>query len=272
MRVLTCVLLGVVAVIGASGASGDDAKPPAPPPVAPKAPEPPVPQPPVPQPPVPQPPSAPKAPEGPVVPAIPDPKQAGEAKPFEADFESSKGGQLPSGFLALFGRWQTLEDPLTKIANVVLRQDEKVAEYAVVLATGDGRAFADATSSVRFRPESGDEDASGGIVFRATDEKNYGLVRANANEGNFRLYVIHNGFRRQVASVDIEPPRLKAWHTIELSFVGAHFRATLDGKDAIEADNDTLAAGWCGLWTKSDSVTSFDDWKVAPAVTKPPTR
>jgi hypothetical protein len=122
---------------------------------------------------------------------------------------------------------------------------------------------------VRFRPESGDEDASGGIVFRATDAKNYGLARANANEGNFRLYTVHNGFRRQIASVDVEAPKLNEWHTIVVTFIGSTFTATLDGKDKIEATNDTLSAGWCGLWTKADSVTSFDDFKIEPVAKSP---
>ncbi len=213
--------------------------------------------------------TAPPPPAAPApAPVVPDPSKAGEAKALTLDFEGlAAGAALPAGFLVLDGRWQLAADASVK-PNSILRQDLHVAEYAVLLVTGEGRAFGDGKASVRFRPESGDEDASGGLVFRAKDGANYGLVRANAIEGNFRLYTVHNGFRRQIASLDIEAPKLKEWHVIEVSFVGNAFAATLDGSNRVEAANDTLAAGWCGLWTKSDSVTSFDDFRVEPVAPK----
>lgn len=55
--------------------------------------------------------------------------------------------------------------------------------------------------SMKFKPISGREDASGGIVFRFSDGKYY-VVRANALEDNFRLYVYDRG-RRQIASVRV---------------------------------------------------------------------
>lgn len=249
----------------ALGAARADVPPrPVPAPVPPPDPMPPLPSP------TPDPRPIPAAPiTGPAAPSLPDPASAGAAKAVTFDFEGlPKDVALPAGFVGLDGHWSVIHDEQTKLPVSVLHQDRHVDEYAVVLATGEGRAFGDATATVRFRPESGDEDASGGIVFRATDAKNYGLARANANEGNFRLYTVHNGFRRQIASVDVETPTLNEWHTIAVTFVGNTFTATLDGKDKIEATNDTLSAGWCGLWTKADSVTSFDDFKLEPEVKK----
>jgi hypothetical protein len=52
---------------------------------------------------------------------------------------------------------------------------------------------------------------------------------------------------------------------IEVEFRGDTFRATLDGRDAVEARDATFSSGWCGLWTKADSVTLFDDLRVVPA-------
>jgi len=60
--------------------------------------------------------------------------------------------------------------------------------------------------SVRFRPVSGKEDASGGIIFRAQDGRNYLLVRANALENNFRLYTMVNGRRSTIASARVNTP------------------------------------------------------------------
>jgi hypothetical protein len=146
--------------------------------------------------------------------------------------------------------------------GAALRQDRMILPWAVALVAGKGLAYGDAKASVRFMPVSGVADASGGIVFRAQDPLNYYLVRPNALEDNFRLYVVKDGVRKQLATVQVTPPELRTWHVIEVEFKGDAFRATLDGKDVLEARDATFASGWCGLWTKADSVTLFDDLNV----------
>src|SRR6267142_7032594 len=73
----------------------------------------------------------------------------------------------------------------------VLAQDAETQPWAVAIL--EDKKFDDIDLTVRFRPVSGKEDASGGIIFRAKDGRNYFLVRANALENNFRLYAIVNG-------------------------------------------------------------------------------
>src|SRR6266850_5846124 len=68
----------------------------------------------------------------------------------------------------------------------VLAQVAETQPWAVAIL--EDQKFDDVDVTVRFRPISGEEDASGGIIFRAKDGKNYLLVRANALENNFRLY------------------------------------------------------------------------------------
>ena len=70
----------------------------------------------------------------------------------------------------------------------VLAQTVETQPWAVAVL--EDQKFADVDVSVRFRPISGKEDASGGIIIRAKDGQNYLLVRANALENNFRLYTI----------------------------------------------------------------------------------
>jgi hypothetical protein len=51
------------------------------------------------------------------------------------------------------------------------------------------------------------------------------------------------------------------WHTLRVEFQGSHFKVNLDGKPALEWDDETFKdAGKLGLWTKADSVTLFDDF------------
>ncbi len=51
------------------------------------------------------------------------------------------------------------------------------------------------------------------------------------------------------------------WHVLRVDFEGSRFTVTLDGKQALEWDDETFRdAGKVGLWTKADSVTLFDDF------------
>ncbi len=192
---------------------------------------------------------------------LPDLASAGP--PAAASFDFEKGDKLPEAFRAANGNWQAAAEG--GATNRVLRQDRTVQPWAVCLVAGTGLSYSDGVATVRFHPVSGEEDASGGIIFRAQDAENYYVVRANSLEGNLRIYVLKDGNRTQLASATIEPPALKKWHTLEVSFSGATFKATLDGKAVVEATDATFRSGWCGLWTKADSVTLFDDLAMKPA-------
>src|SRR5260370_28387188 len=94
----------------------------------------------------------------------------------------------------------------------VRAQTAETQRWAVALL--EDRKFDDVDVAVRFRPISGKEDASGGIIFRARDAKNYFLVRANALENNFRLYTMVNGKRSTVASAAVAEPEPEARHRL----------------------------------------------------------
>lgn len=202
-------------------------------------------------------------------PTWPSPDTAGPPAPYRFDFETlPKDHALPEGFRPVTGAWSVVDDPLAPGKNHVLLQDARVDAYGLALVTGEGRACADGTVALKFLPVSGKEDAAGGVVFRARDPDSYYLCRANALEDNLRLYIVKHGRRWDLASVAVDPPALNAWHTLEVTFEGPTLRGVLDGKFTVEAKDPTYAAGWCGVWTKSDSVTRFDDLVVTPAPAK----
>ena len=72
----------------------------------------------------------------------------------------------------------------------VLAQIAETQPWAVAIL--EDRKFDDVDVAVRFRPISGKEDASGGIIFRARDSKNYFLVRQRARE---QLPALHDARR-----------------------------------------------------------------------------
>ena len=142
----------------------------------------------------------------------------------------------------------------------VLAQTVETQPWAVALL--EDQKFGDVDVSVRFRPVSGNEDASGGIIARAKDGRNYLLVRANALENNFRLYTIVNGKRSTIASAKVTEPKLGTWHTIRLVAKGPKIQAYLDAALLLDHEDKTFTSGWIGLWTKADSITEFADLEI----------
>ena len=120
--------------------------------------------------------------------------------------------------------------------------------------------FTDVDVSVKFDPLSGKEDASGGIVFRFNDGKYY-VIRANALEGNFRLYSYDRG-RRELTSAKVKAPALAQWHVIRVVALGDHIQGWLDGALLLDHHDSRYRSGRVGLWTKADSVTAFNDLTI----------
>ena len=142
----------------------------------------------------------------------------------------------------------------------VLAQDVETQPWAVAIL--EDKKFDDIDLTVRFRPVSGKEDASGGIIFRAKDGRNYLLVRANALENNFRLYTMVNGKRSTIASARVTEPKLGEWHRIRVVAKGPNVQAYLDDALLLDHEDKTFTGGWVGLWTKADSVTEFADLEI----------
>ena len=142
----------------------------------------------------------------------------------------------------------------------VLAQTAETQPWAVAIL--EDRKFDDLDATVRFRPISGKEDASGGLIFRAKDGRNYLLVRANALESNFRLYTTVNGKRSTIASAHVIEPTLGLWHKIRVVAKGQRIQAYLNEALLLDHEEKTFRGGWVGLWTKADSVTEFADLEV----------
>ena len=113
------------------------------------------------------------------------------------------------------------------------------------------------------KPVSGEEDQGGGPIWRLQDKDNYYVCRANPLEGNFRLYVVQDGERKQLADAVAEIAAGQ-WHAIRVEHNGNRIECWLDGEKLLETIDDSLpAAGGFGFWTKADAVTFFDDLRVS---------
>ena len=96
----------------------------------------------------------------------------------------------------------------------------------------EGLTATDVEVSLHFKPVSGTEDASAGIVFRFA-EGCYYVVRANALGENVRLYY-YGRSRHQLATATVQPPTLGRWHTLRVVVVGNHIQASLDGERLLD--------------------------------------
>ncbi len=144
--------------------------------------------------------------------------------------------------------------------NGFLIQQETSNSYNAIINTKE--KFGNCQIEVNFMPISGRWDASGGIIFRAQDNNNYYIIRANALEDNFSLYTYINGSRSNLIEVETKAPEIKKWHTIKVVAKDNHIQGYLDGKLLIDYFDDTFKSGYVGLWTKADSVTKFDNFQV----------
>lgn len=107
-------------------------------------------------------------------------------------------------------------------------------------------------------------DQAGGVVWRWKDGNRYYVARANALENNVSLYYTEGGSRKTLEYVEA-PVARGAWHVLRVEFAGTRIRVILDGTPRIEMDDSHIdGPGAVGVWTKADSVTSFDDFAYGP--------
>jgi hypothetical protein len=187
------------------------------------------------------------------------------------DFESASAGSLPANITPLLTgsggpvAWTVVDDSTAPAGPKVLVQTSKdTTDYRFPLAVFEQPVLQDLDVAVRFKPVSGEVDRAAGIAVRLTDRNNYYVVRANALEDNVRLYKVVNGDRRQFAGANLKVAS-GAWQELRLVVQGRRFEVFFEGRSLYSATDATFAAaGRVALWTKSDSVTHFDDLRIAP--------
>jgi hypothetical protein len=165
------------------------------------------------------------------------------------------------GWTQVAGQWTVEEMTGAPSGKRVLVQRATKNAYNVIVAPFG--PYTDVDVTMTFKPISGREDASGGIVFRFADGTYY-IVRANALEDNFRLYS-YDRDRRQLATASVKAPALGQWHTVRIVAVGDHMQAWLNGTRHLDHRDSRFRSGRLGLWTKADSITAFDDLTIRGA-------
>lgn len=188
-------------------------------------------------------------------------------------FDGDNLGSLPKDFVlgTLFdgrpaGDWKVVQDGTAPSPPHVLAQQEgKGAEHAYKVVLINGSHAADLELSVSFLAIGGKGDMGGGLIWRATDDRNYYLTRANPLEQNIRVYHVIKGVRKMISNLD-RSIDVKRWHTLRVTTTGCRLQVFYDDQPVFDLCDRTFTTGRIGLWTKSDAITHFDNLKlITPA-------
>ncbi len=194
------------------------------------------------------------------------------------DFDSVAAGTVPPGWTVAMThkggapKWEVVKDESAPSKPHVFAQVSKDATGGrYPLAVYEKASLRDGTLSVKFKAISGGGDQAAGLVWRYKDPDNYYVVRANALEDNVVLYKVEKGERIALAPKGMPPktygvkhrvPKL-TWNTLSVAVQGNVFTVSFDGQKIFEVEDSTFTgAGKVGLWTKADSVTWFDDFRI----------
>ena len=185
------------------------------------------------------------------------------------NFDREEPGTLPREFSigTMFdgrpaGDWQVLATDRAKSPPHVFAQViGKGAEHAYKVALIKEIIASDLNLEVSFLPIQGRADMGGGLIWRAADDRNYYLARANPLEQNIRVYRVVKGVRHLLENFN-QTIDVRRWHTLRVTHQGCHVNIFFDDKQVFDLCDKTFQAGMIGLWTKSDAVTYFDDLRL----------
>ena len=211
-------------------------------------------------------------------------------KTIRVDVSHEKVGGEPKKFLAVVGNWSIVDDGGKKVLAVDGRQwlrgtpasdlakkartiygskhEEFIDNvkafayfpYAVAKDLGD---FRDGQLSLRFKLVAGQLDQCAGILFNLKPNGDYLTVRFNGKEDNVVLWKFVKGKRSFVKKGSENVPlQMNTWHTLEVSVEGTNLQASLDGKHLLDYTLAEPVIGRVGVWSKTDSVSYFDDFAM----------
>jgi len=188
---------------------------------------------------------------------------------YRWNFDADPPGGPPKDFAigTLFdgrraGDWNVLKtDRALSPPHVLGQVVGKGAEHAYKIVLINGITSSDLDLEVSLLPVEGKGDMGGGLIWRAADDRNYYLTRANPLEQNIRIYRVVKGVRQMLKNFD-QIIDVRQWHKLRVITRGCRVQVFFNEKQVFDLCDQTFTAGQVGLWTKSDAVTYFDDLKL----------
>lgn len=142
----------------------------------------------------------------------------------------------------------------------------KAYAYFPYSVAKDVPGFTSGEISMRFRLLGGQLDQCAGILFNLKTNGDYLTVRFNGKEDNLVLWTFKQGKRSFVKKgVHDVPLKLGQWHRMRIAVDGTQLRGYLDDELLLEYTLSEPVSGKVGVWSKTDSVSQFDDYTVTAA-------
>ena len=211
-------------------------------------------------------------------------------KSIKIDVTKEKAGAEPTHFIPIVGNWIVSKDgdksvlmvdgrewkrgnPAAGLADKAraiygARHEDFIDNvkafayfpYAIAQGIDD---FKDGEISMRFQIVEGNLDSCAGILFNVKPNGDYLTVRFNGKEDNLVLWTFNKGTRKFVkkASEDM-PLKRKEWYTMKIAVHGTQLEGSLNGKKILDYTLPEPVTGKVGVWSKTDSVSLFDDFTV----------
>jgi len=220
-------------------------------------------------------------------------KRAAAAKAVHIDVSKDKVGGESTRFLSVVGNWAVVEDEGKKIYAVDGREwlrgnpSRSLAENARAIYGSkheefidNVKAFAyfpyavakqidnftDGEISTNFKMVSGKLDSCAGILFNLKPNGDYLTLRFNGKEDNVVLWTFNKGKRSFVKrGVENVPLERNKWYKLKVAIHGTSLQGYLNDKLILEFTLAEPVSGKVGLWSKTDSVSYFDDYTVVAA-------
>jgi hypothetical protein len=215
-----------------------------------------------------------------------------QPKSVKIDVTAEKAGAEPSHFIPIVGNWIVARDGAKNVLMVDGRQwkrgdpsgglADKVRAiygakhedfidnvkafayfpYAIAQGVDD---FRNGEISMRFQMVEGALDSCAGILFNVKPNGDYLTVRFNGKEDNLVLWTFNKGMRKFVKKGSEDMPlQRKEWYAMKIAVQGTKLEGYLNGKKLLDYTLPEPVTGKVGVWSKTDSVSLFDDFTVVP--------
>ena len=195
------------------------------------------------------------------------------------NFDAGAPGKMPPGWTSTMTyagappHWEILKDPSAPSPpNVLAQVSRDLGEVRGPLAILNKVNVKDGDLSVKIKPVSGNRDRAGGLVWRYHDPDNYYLLQAESLRNHIVLYKVKDSKRTPLVAKGM-PPRTygvehpvpaNQWSVLKVQFRGPLFSVYFNHRRLFQVVDSTFAdTGKVGLSTRADSVTYFDDFRIA---------
>ena len=213
-----------------------------------------------------------------------------QTKSIKIDVAAEKAGAEPTHFVPIVGNWIVTKDGAKNVLMVDGRQWKRgdpsggLADkaraiygskhedfidnvkafayfpYAIAQGVDD---FRNGEISMRFQMVDGALDSCAGILFNVKPNGDYLAVRFNGKEDNWSCGL---SIKARVSSSRGVPRTMplqrKEWYAMKIAVQGTKLEGYLNGKKLLDYTLPEPVTGKVGVWSKTDSVSLFDDYTV----------